>query len=173
VRITRFDPRRDLIIVDARVGGPLEPRGRPLRLALDTGAAETIIVPDVLDELGYNPRQGEAITVMRSAVGHEQGYLIGIERFDSLGYRSRNFRVHAQDLPEGWGHRRSDRAQLPPAVQLRGLFRGRSDPCRARELVAPPCSPQQTVAGSNPPKGADLVTGHRLGRFCQHLHYPL
>jgi predicted aspartyl protease len=83
--------------------GPLDPRGRPLRIALDTGAAETIIVPDVLDELGYNPRQGEAITVMRSAVGHEQGYLIRIERFDSLGYRSRYFRVHAQDLPEGWG----------------------------------------------------------------------
>lgn len=103
MRITRFDPKRDLIIVDARVWGPLDPRGRQLRLALDTGAAETIIVPDVLDELGYNPRQGEAITVMRSAVGREQGYLIRIERFDSLGYLSRNFRVHAQDLPEGWG----------------------------------------------------------------------
>ena len=68
--------------------GALDPRGRPLRLAVDTGAAETIIVPDVLDELGYNPRQGEAITVMRSAVGYEQGYLIRIERFDSLGIGS-------------------------------------------------------------------------------------
>ncbi len=73
-----------------------------LRLAFDTGAAETIIVPEVLDELGYNPRQGEAITVMRSVVGREHGYMIRVEPLECLGHQARNFCVNAQDLPEGW-----------------------------------------------------------------------
>lgn len=103
MRATRFKPKDGLIFVRGRVWGPLDPDGRPLRLVLDTGAEETVIVPDVLDTLGYNPRQGEAITVMRSAVGREQGYLIRVERFDCLGHQARSFRVHAHDLPDGWG----------------------------------------------------------------------
>jgi hypothetical protein len=51
---------------------------RRLRLILDTGAAETIVVPEVLDELGYSPRDGEEIRVMRSAVGREEAYLIRV-----------------------------------------------------------------------------------------------
>lgn len=102
MRVTRFDPTRDLIIVEGYVRGPREGTGRLLQLVLDTGAAETIIIPEVLDELGYNPRQGEAITVMRSAVGREEGYLIRVARFACLGHRANDFRVHAHDLPEGW-----------------------------------------------------------------------
>ena len=67
------------------------------------GAAETIIVPEVLDELGYNPRDGEQITVMRSAVGREHGYILRVARFACLGHREDDYRVHVQDLPEGWG----------------------------------------------------------------------
>jgi len=69
---------------------------------VDTAAAETIILPEILDELGYNPRDGEAITVMRSAVGHEPGYLIRVQRFACFRHQSSNFRVHAHDLPDGW-----------------------------------------------------------------------
>jgi predicted aspartyl protease len=57
MRVTRFNRKRDLIIIRGFVWGPLHRQRRPLRLVLDTGAAETIIVPDVLDELGYNPRE--------------------------------------------------------------------------------------------------------------------
>jgi predicted aspartyl protease len=74
-----------------------------LRLAVDTAAVDTIIVPEVLDELGYSPRQGEAITVLRSAVGREEGYLIRVERFACPGFQAPDFRVHAHDLPEGFG----------------------------------------------------------------------
>jgi predicted aspartyl protease len=102
VRVARFDPKRDLIIVEGRIWGPGRRQRRPLRLVLDTGAAETIVIPDVLDELGYNPRQGESITVIRSAVGREQGYLIRVARFACLGHESNEFRVHAHDLPDGW-----------------------------------------------------------------------
>lgn len=100
--VTRFRPRDELIFVDGRVWGPRSSTGVSLRLAVDTGAAETIIRPGILDELGYNPRDGESITIMRSAVGYEPGYLIRVERFGCLRHRARDFRVHAQDLPEGW-----------------------------------------------------------------------
>lgn len=101
--VTRFDPTRDLIFVEGRVRGPRQATERRLRLVLDTGAAETIIIPEILDEIGYNPRQGEAITVMRSAVGREEGYLIRVTDFECLGHKVSDFRVHAHDLPDGWG----------------------------------------------------------------------
>jgi hypothetical protein len=40
---------------------------------------------------------------MRSAVGREEGYMLRVARFACLGYREESFRVHVQDLPEGWG----------------------------------------------------------------------
>ncbi|MCC7243312.1 MAG: aspartyl protease family protein [Acidobacteria bacterium] len=103
MKVTTFDPGGDLIIVSGRVWGlatdPIE-----LRLVLDTGAGETIIVPEVIDDLGYSAREhGEQIAVMRSAVGHEHGYMIRVARFACLGLQETSFRVHAQDLPEGWG----------------------------------------------------------------------
>jgi hypothetical protein len=73
-----------------------------LRLILDTRAAETIIIPEVLDELGYGARQGEQRTVIRSAVGREEGYMIRVARFAALRHQASDFRVHAHDLPEGW-----------------------------------------------------------------------
>jgi predicted aspartyl protease len=103
VKVTRFDPADDLIILKGRVWGARPQKARPIRLIVDTGAAETIVIPEVLDELGYSPRHGEAITVMRSAVGHEEGYLIRVKRFACLGYQAAEFRVHAHDLPEEWG----------------------------------------------------------------------
>ncbi|MCI0637012.1 MAG: retropepsin-like domain-containing protein [Actinobacteria bacterium] len=103
MKVTKFDSKRDLIIVPGRVWNP---RGRqlPLRLVLDTGAAETIIVPEVLDELGYSAREhGDQIAVMRSASGREEGYMLGVIRFACLGFQQASYRVHAQDLPQGWG----------------------------------------------------------------------
>jgi len=99
--VTSFDTRRDLIFVPGAVWSP---RGvkQPLSLVLDTAAAETIIVPDRLDALGYSARQhGEKIAVLRSAVGREEGYMLRVVRFSCLGFEQRCFRVYAQDLPVG------------------------------------------------------------------------
>jgi hypothetical protein len=101
VKVTRFDPAAPLIIVGARIEGPLG--SATLRLALDTGSEHTLIVPEALDELGYSPLQGEAITVIRSAIGREPGYLIRVARLVCLGHEARDFSVHAHDLPEGIG----------------------------------------------------------------------
>jgi predicted aspartyl protease len=102
VKVTRFDPSSDLVIVPSRIWGP-RGEGPRLNVVLDTGSSETVVIPEVLDEIGYNARAGDQITVMRSAVGREQGYLIHIERFACLGFQFSNFQVHAHDLPEGWG----------------------------------------------------------------------
>lgn len=102
MKITRFDPNSDLIIVPGRIWGP-RGAGPRLNMVLDTGSAETVIVPEVLDELGYSARAADRITVMRSAVGREEGYLIHVERFGCPGFQFSDFQIHAHDLPEGWG----------------------------------------------------------------------
>lgn len=55
--VTRFDPAHELILVWATVGAS-HARSRRLRMALDTGSSETLVVPDVTDELGYGARTG-------------------------------------------------------------------------------------------------------------------
>jgi predicted aspartyl protease len=102
VKVTRFDPSADLIIVPGRIWGP-RGEGPRLNMVLDTGSAETVVIPEVLDELGYSARDADRITVMRSAVGREEGYLIHVDRFACLGYQFSDFQIHAHDLPEGWG----------------------------------------------------------------------
>ena len=101
MKVTRFDPERDLIIVKARVWGP----GGDTRasLALDTGSAHSVIAAGIIDDLGYSPRQGEAITTVRTAVGKEHGYVLRVARFWTLGFTVSDFPVHVFDLPDGFG----------------------------------------------------------------------
>jgi len=99
MKVTRFDPSDSLIVVRAWLWGP---RGKAkLDLALDTAATHTHIVPDIVDELGYNPRQGEGITMVHSAIGEEPGYLMRVSRFQALGFSTTDFRIHVHDLGEG------------------------------------------------------------------------
>lgn len=101
--VVNFDPARDLIYVPGLVWSPRANAQREPNLVLDTGAAETVVIPEVLDEMGYSPRDGEQITTMRSAVGREHGYLTRVARFSCLGHVEDDFRVHVHDLPDGWG----------------------------------------------------------------------
>jgi len=103
VKVTRFDPTGDLIIVIGYLWGPGGREKRPLSLAIDTGSAETVITPDVVDELGYSPRDGEAITTVRAAIGKEHGYTLRAARFVAFGFAVPDFRVHVFDLASGWG----------------------------------------------------------------------
>jgi hypothetical protein len=101
VKVTRFDPDGPLIVVPALLDGPR--RSSVVRLAVDTGSDQTLIVPEALDDIGYSAREGEAITVIRSALGREPGYLLRVALFSCLGHRARDVRVHAHDLPEDIG----------------------------------------------------------------------
>jgi predicted aspartyl protease len=95
---TDFDPSLSLIIVAGEVSGPL---GRTaLRLVLDTGASETLLVPDVVDDLGYSPRNAETMTGVYSAIGKEQGYILRVAEFSALGFAIPDFRVHVFDLAD-------------------------------------------------------------------------
>lgn len=101
MKVRRFDPDDDLILVRARVFGKYG--DRLLSLALDTAASHTHITPDIIDELGYSPAQGEAITSVRSAIGKETGYMLRVQRFESLGFGFNDFLIHVHDLPAGIG----------------------------------------------------------------------
>jgi predicted aspartyl protease len=98
---TRFDIRRSLICVDGFLEGPR--RNARLRLVLDTGASTTLIVPGVIDGLGYSPRDGIVTTSVSSPLGRESGYLLPVLRFGALGFAVRNFRVNVLDLQDGDG----------------------------------------------------------------------
>jgi hypothetical protein len=64
VKVRRFDPNDDLIIVKARVFGRHD--SRKLSLAFDTAASHTHISSDVIDEPGYR-RGGHVGMLGRSA----------------------------------------------------------------------------------------------------------
>jgi predicted aspartyl protease len=102
VIITPFDAADELIIVPATIWNP---RGayRELLMAVDTGSTETLVVPHITDELGYGAHLGQQITVIRSVVGREQGYLMPVARFSALGFDMADFRMHIHDLPDGYG----------------------------------------------------------------------
>jgi len=100
VKITRFDPNASLILVNAMIWGPRGHKG--LTLALDTAATLTHIIPDVLDDIGYGPRDGDRVTSITSAIGDEPGYTMKVAKLSALGFSATDFRIHVHDLPESF-----------------------------------------------------------------------
>jgi predicted aspartyl protease len=100
VKSTQFDPSRDLIIVESRIWGP--GGYRQLTLAIDTAATATVVSPDVIEDIGYSPRDGIAITTVRSAIGKEQGYTLKVAQFAALGFAFQEFEVNVFDLAAGY-----------------------------------------------------------------------
>ena len=80
------------------IWGPRRHKG--VTLALDTAATQTLVIPDVLDDIGYGPRDGDRVTSITSAIGEEPGYMMVTKRFSALGFASNDFRIHVHDLPE-------------------------------------------------------------------------
>ena len=96
-----FDPSLDLIYVDAELGGP---RGaRTFRFALDTGCSQTLITPEVVEEIGYTAGAGERITTVTSALGKEYGYQMRVARFETLGHAFDGWRVNVHVLHDDCG----------------------------------------------------------------------
>jgi predicted aspartyl protease len=101
VTTIEFDSSNKMIVIEAAVWGP---GGKaPLTLVLDTGSWQTLIVPDVMDDLGFNPRDGQVITSVYSAVGKEQGYMISVPQFSALGFTVTDFPIHVFDLADQYG----------------------------------------------------------------------
>lgn len=98
MKVTRFRSR-GLLIVRARIWG-LHP-DRLLSLAIDTGAADTVVTPERVDQLGYTPRDGERITTIRTAAGKEHGYTLRVKRILALGFALPDHRINVFDLATG------------------------------------------------------------------------
>lgn len=97
-RETAFNAAGQLVVVEGNVAGP---RGdMPVRLVVDTGSSETLLLPDVIDHLGYSPRDAEIVTGVYSALGKEQGYILRVDCFSALGFEIPDFRVHVFDLAD-------------------------------------------------------------------------
>ena len=99
--VIEFNPTAPVILVPVRLTGQL---GREVvHFVLDTGASRTIVAPDLLDRLGYNPRDGEAFSIVSSVLGRETGYRIRVARLEVFGEAIDDFPVHAHDIADAAG----------------------------------------------------------------------
>jgi predicted aspartyl protease len=96
--VTHFDIGRELILVRGTIAGPR--KQLEVRLVLDTGAFTTLIVPDIVEKLGYSARDAEARTSITSALGREHGYIVRVARFATLGFAMSSFPINVFDLAE-------------------------------------------------------------------------
>ena len=86
----------DLIIVEASVTGP---RGTaPGRFVLDTGAVATTMVAELADLVGYSARDAFKRTKVHAAIGVEDGYVVRVAAFSTLGFMLPGFGIQVFDL---------------------------------------------------------------------------
>ena len=68
-------------------------------LILDTGAAITLVDLKIIDYLGYSASQdGIRKSLLDSAVGRSEGYMIKISSFTCLGFQLPHFQIACHDL---------------------------------------------------------------------------
>lgn len=93
---------RELIIVDAKVVGPASER--EVRLVLDTGAAATTLIPEVVQKIGYTEGDSYRKAKVHTAVGEERGYWLRVAEFSVFGVTTPDFALAVFPL----GHRDID-----------------------------------------------------------------
>jgi predicted aspartyl protease len=71
-----FARERELIIVDAKISGPAA--ATKARLVLDTGAAATTLVPELVESIGYTQQDSFKRAKVHTAVGEEKGFWIRV-----------------------------------------------------------------------------------------------
>lgn len=86
-----FDPREGLVIVRAELAGPSGTT--VLRLALDTGATDTLVNTAVLLATGYDPALVPEHVQITTGSGVESVLLIPVDRITALGQTRTNFPV--------------------------------------------------------------------------------
>ena len=82
---------RQLLIVEAKIGGPAN--ATKARLVLDTGAAATTLVPELIEEIGYTRRDSFKKAKVHTAVGEEKGYWLRVTELTVLGVTTPNFAI--------------------------------------------------------------------------------
>ena len=94
-----FNRKRDLIIVRCQISGPKKTVF--VRLALDTGAVQTMISTEMLHSAGYSTDASSGDIQIRTASGIEFVAEIALDRIEALNQQRRTFPVLAHTLPEG------------------------------------------------------------------------
>lgn len=85
-----------LILLRIKVYGRLG--GADAMFVLDTGASQTIVIPDVTDEVGYSAKDSHDFSTIQSPIGKEHGYRLKLAAFEALGKKIENFEVSCHDL---------------------------------------------------------------------------
>jgi aspartyl protease family protein len=98
---TSFDPSGGLIIVRARLQGPV--RSYNLRMAVDTGATSSLIATALLEYAGYDPATATDRTRITTGSRVESVSRIQVQRLSALGIHRREFRVLCHTLPPTTG----------------------------------------------------------------------
>jgi len=110
----RFDPRRDLITVDALFRGPAGLVRA--RLLLDTGSVYPVLEPRLLSAAGYDLASPRSRIQIATASRTELMPLHIVDEISALGWNRQNVAVLAHSLPIG--------ARVDGLLGLR-FFRGR------------------------------------------------
>jgi predicted aspartyl protease len=84
-----FARERELIIVDAKISG--RAAATKARLVLDTGAAATTLVPELIERIGYTQRDSLKRAKVHTAVGEEKGFWIRVVELTVLGVSTPDF----------------------------------------------------------------------------------
>ena len=96
-----FDPQQGLIIVRAELCGPNG--SGVLRLALDTGAAGTVVNVGMLVALGYDPALAPDRVQLTTGSGIEFAARVILDRIIALGHEHSGFPVLGHTLPPSAG----------------------------------------------------------------------
>ena len=92
-----FDANQGIVVVPAELFGPSG--SVVLRLAVDTGATQTIINVGLLVFAGYDPSLVRDRVQVTTGSGIELAPQVRIERIEVLGQERRNFPILAYSLP--------------------------------------------------------------------------
>ena len=96
-----FDPDAKVVVVQVRIWGP---RGRTIvRLALDTGATQTLLNWDITMALGYDPLTSPSRVPITTGSGVEFAPTITLDKIEALGIERLQFRVLCHTLPPSAG----------------------------------------------------------------------
>lgn len=95
--VYRFNPRDDIIAVEALLVGPA--MSYRVILALDTGASQTVITPNALTILGFDLSQPKRQITVTTANGDVDVDVFQLDSIGSLGIQACPIDVLAMDLP--------------------------------------------------------------------------
>jgi predicted aspartyl protease len=102
----RFDPQEGLILIPARLFGPAG--DTVVRLALDTGATNTLVNTEVMVMLGYDPAAAPDRLSVTTGSGVEFCAVLSVERIEAIGRTLEGFPLLCHTLP--------------PSAQIDGLL---------------------------------------------------